>query len=103
MSRLAANPEFVAGAGGQAAPTAAMARALTVSGDLWIDSASSRVVESDLHIASTADPADLADVTVTARDPDGSVSLDLPASSVDVPLGTLISQVMKLMGKGTES
>ena len=104
-AKLAANPDFVAGAGGNTAQVAAMASAVTVSGDIWIDAGSNRVVESDLHVATTADAgaAGVADVTVTARDPDGSVSLAPPASSVAVPLGTLISQMMKMMGKGAES
>jgi hypothetical protein len=105
MAKLAADPSFVAGAGGNTAQVAAMAKAITLSGDIWIDQASNRVVESDLHVATTADAAAvaLADVTVTARDPDGSVSLAPPASSIAVPLSTLISQVMKMMGKGAES
>jgi len=105
MAKLAANPSFVAGTGGTPAQVAAMAKTITVSGDIWIDQPSNRVVESDLHVATTADAAaaGVADVTVTARDPDGSVSLAPPASSIDVPLGTLISQVMKMMGKGAES
>jgi hypothetical protein len=105
MAKLAANPSFVAGAGGSTAQVAAMAKTINVTGDVWIDQASNRVVESDLHVATTADaPAvGVADVTVTARDPDGSVSVAVPASSIAVPLGTLISQVMKMMGKGAES
>ena len=46
---------------------------------------------------------EVGDITITAHDPDGSVSLDAPASAVDVPLGTLISEMMKLIGKGAES
>ncbi|MEA2548244.1 MAG: hypothetical protein QOE42_842 [Chloroflexota bacterium] len=105
MAKLAANPSFVAGAGGNTAQVAAMAKAISVSGDVWIDGGSNRVVESDLHVSTTADaPAvAVADVTVTARDPDGSVSLAPPASSIAVPIGTLISQVMKMIGKGAES
>jgi hypothetical protein len=105
MARLAANPSFVAGTGASPAQVAAMAKTITVSGDIWIDQASNRVLESDLHVATTADAAALgvADVTVTARDPDGSVSLVPPGSSIDVPLGTLITQAMKMMGKGAES
>jgi hypothetical protein len=105
MAKLAANPSFAAGAGGNTAQVAALAKAITVTGDMWIDQTSNRVVESDVHVASTGDAAagGAADVTVTARDPDGSVSLTPPASSIDVPLGTLITQVMKMMGKGAES
>ncbi len=91
LTKLTANPAFIAGAGPQSGQAIAMMKALTFSGDLWIDP------------ASTSDPTAVGDVTVTARDPDGSVSLDAPTSSVDVPLGVLITEMMRLVGKGAES
>lgn len=103
LSKLTSNPAFIAGAGPQSGAAIAAVKALTASGDLWLDPASNRIVEADTHMASTNDPTDVGDITVTARDPDGSVSLDAPASAVDVPLGALITQVMKLVGKGAES
>jgi len=103
LTKLTANPAFIAGAGPQSGQAIAMMKALTFSGDLWLDPATNRVVEADGHVASTSDPTAVGDVTVTARDPDGSVSLDRPSSSVDVPLGTLITEMMKLVGKGAES
>ena len=103
LEKLAANPEFLAGAGAQGGPMIAAMKAFTFSGDLWIDAATNRVVESDLHMASTKDPTYVGDLTVTAHDPDGTVSLAAPTSSVDVPLGTLVTEMMKLVGKGAES
>lgn len=103
MSKLANNPEFLASAGPQAAAVAASMKAVTVSGDLWIDPATNRVVEFDSHVVLTGDPTNVADITVTARDPDGSVSLEAPSSSIEIPLSTLISQAMKLLSKGAES
>jgi hypothetical protein len=103
LEKLAANPDFLAGAGPQAGPMLAAMKAVSFAGDLWIDPASNRVIEGDLHMASSKDPTQVGNVTVTAHDPDGSVSLAAPASSVDVPLGILITEMMKLIGKGAES
>jgi len=103
LEKLAANPDFLAGAGPQAGPMLAAMRSVSFAGDLWIDPASNRIVEGDLHMASTKDRTEVGDFTVTAHDPDGSVSIVAPASSVDVPLGTLITEMMKLIGKGAES
>jgi hypothetical protein len=103
LEKLAANPGFVAGAGAQGGPMIAAMKSFTFSGDLWIDPATNRIVESDLHMASTKDPTQVGDLTVTAHDPDGTVSLAAPPSSVDVPLGTLVTELMKLVGKGAES
>jgi hypothetical protein len=103
LGKLTSNPEFLAGAGPQSGAAIAALKALTTSGDLWLDPASNRILEADTHVVSTTDPTEVGDVTITAHDPDGSVSLDAPASAVDVPLGTLISEMMKLFGKGAES
>jgi hypothetical protein len=78
-------------------------RTLTITGDLWLDPATNRILEADGHAVSTDDPTAAGDVTITAHDPDGTVPLDVPASSVEVPLGTLITELMKLVGKGAES
>ena len=104
-AKLAANPSLLggAGAGAQAAQTAAMVRALSFSGDLWVDPTTHRIVEADAHLAAANDAAQSGDVTVTARDPDGSVSLDVPASSIAIPIGPLFSEMMKLVSKGAES
>lgn len=51
MAKLATNPSFLAGAGGgaQAAQTAAMVKALSFTGDLWMDPTTHRIVESSAH------------------------------------------------------
>jgi hypothetical protein len=103
LTRLTSNPAFIAGAGPQSGQAIALLKALTFSGDLWLDPATNRVVEADMHAASSSDPTESGDVTVTAHDPDGSVSLDAPAAAVNVPMGTLIAEMMKLVGKGAES
>ena len=103
LEKLVANPAFAAGAGPQSGQMIAAMRAFAFSGDLWIDASTNRVVEGDVHMASTKDPTAVGDITVTARDPDGTVSLDAPSSSVDVPLGPLVTEMMKMIGKGAES
>jgi hypothetical protein len=104
-AKLAANPAFAgsAGSGAQAAQTLAMLKALALSGDLWLDPASHRILEADLHLAAANNAAQSGDLTVTARDPDGSVSLDPPAATVDVPIGPLFNELMKLVSKSSES
>lgn len=104
-AKLAANPGFAAGAGGgaQASQAAAMLRSLSFAGDLWVDPGSHRVVEADLHMASASDAAQSGDVVVTAHDPDGSVALDPPASTVDIPIAPLMTELMKLISKSSES
>jgi len=103
IDKLTSNPAFLAGAGPQSGPTLAVLRTLAISGDLWLDPATNRILEADGHAVSTDDPTAVGDVTITAHDPDGTVPLDVPASSVDVPLGTLMTELMKLVGKGAES
>ncbi|HLO35004.1 MAG TPA: hypothetical protein VK194_02940, partial [Candidatus Deferrimicrobium sp.] len=102
-AKLATNPTFAAGAGAQYAQVAAALRATTLSGDLWIAPTTNRLLEIDLHVASTADASQAGDVTVLLDDPDGSVSLDAPPATVDVPITTLFRELMKLIGNGAES
>ena len=104
-AKLAADPSFRAGAaaGGQRDQAIAAVKELAVSGDVWIDPATNHIVEMDSHVASTTTPANGGDVTVTVIAPDGSVPLDAPSSFVDVPLGPLLTEMMKLLGRGAES
>jgi hypothetical protein len=98
-TKLANNPNFAAGAGQNYAMAAAALKQLTLSGDLWLDPASKHLVEADLHLAQTSGGSDAADIAITAREPDGSVSLAGPAASVELPLQTLFSQLLQLMSK----
>lgn len=98
-AKLVNNPNFASGAGNQYAQVAAALKTLTISGDLWIDAGSKRVIETDFHGASTSGSSDTVDVAVTAHDPDGTVPLDGPATAVDVPMSTLLGEMMKLMGQ----
>jgi hypothetical protein len=78
-------------------------KALAISADIWIDQAANRVFETDVHVASTTEPDQTGDIRVTFRDPDGSISLLAPPSSVEIPIGTLVTEMMKLLSKGAES
>ena len=75
-------------------------KAVTLSGDLWVDKASSHVVEVDVHAVSTADSKQSGNITVTIGSPDGSVSTDAPTSFVVVPFKSIITNVMSLIGRG---
>ena len=104
IQKLVSNPAFLQGAGPQSAPVIAAMKNFTFSGDLWVDPATNRVLEMDGHGASTSGAAaGTVDMTITAHDPDGSVPLAAPSTSVDVPIGTLITEMMKLIGRGAES
>jgi hypothetical protein len=104
-AKLTSNPAFIAGAGSgtQAAQGIALIKALAIKGDVWVDASSKRILELDAHLAAASDPSQAGDVTITARDPDGSVSLQAPPSSIDVPLGVLISEMMKMVSGGAIS
>jgi hypothetical protein len=73
---------------------------LTMSADVWLDKASSRLIEMDLHLVGVKDTAQTADVTVTFRDPDGSVSLSGPSAAVKIPLDGVLSTLLKMVGRG---
>jgi hypothetical protein len=98
-AKLAANPNVRMGAraGAGGADIDAMMKELSLSGDLWIDGGSKHIVEIDVHISQTSGGSATAEMAVTAHDPDGSVSLDAPSSSVDVPLQPLVSRVLEMM------
>jgi hypothetical protein len=98
-TKLANNPNFASGAGQNYAQVAAALKQLSIGGDLWLDASSKRAVEADLRFAQTSGGSDSADVTITAKDPDGSVSLAGPPSSVDLPLQQLFAQVLQLMSQ----
>jgi hypothetical protein len=102
-AKLFASQYFDAATRAQLGQLGVPVQAITVSGDIWIDQAANRVVELDVHVGSTAKAAQTGDITVTFRDPDGSVSLAAPGSSVDVPIGILIAEMMKLLSNGAES
>ena len=105
MSKLTSNPSFLqgAGTGSQAAQSLALLKALSVNGDIWVDAATKRVLEMDAHIGAASDPTQGGDVAITAVDPDGSVSLTAPTSSIEVPIGVLMSEMMKLVSGGSIS
>ena len=75
-------------------------KAVTLSGDLWVDKASNRIVEFDGHAVSTADSKQSGSLTVKIGSPDGSVSTEAPSSFVVVPFKSIITNVMSLVGQG---
>jgi hypothetical protein len=105
MAKLTSNPDFLSGVGSgtQAAQSLALLKALSISGDVWVDATSKRVLEVNAHLGAASDPAQGGDVVITALDPDGSVSLTAPSSSIEVPIGILISEMTKLVSGGSIS
>ena len=66
----------------------------TLSADVWLDAATGRPNEIAIH---AADGTDKADITVLISDP-GDVSLDAPASFVEVPIAPLLAPLMEQFG-----
>jgi hypothetical protein len=73
---------------------------VTLSADLWVDKASNELAEVDLHVVATKDATQTATITIRIGDPDGTVSTSAPASFVEVPIKTIITNVMTLIGQG---
>jgi hypothetical protein len=66
----------------------------TLSADVWLDAANGRPNEIALH---AADGSDKAEIQVLISDP-GNVSLDGPASFVEVPIAPLLAPLMQSLG-----
>ena len=71
---------------------------VSLSGDLWLDQASGRPAELDLHIADTK-TSDKADVTVLVNTPEAS-AFATPDGATEVPIAPLLQQMAPLLGAG---
>lgn len=99
-TKLLANKAFDSVSRAQLDQMTTALKAVTLSGDLWVDKASSHVVEVDVHAVSTEDSKQSGNLTVKIGSPDGSVSTDAPSSFVVVPFKSIITNVMSLIGQG---
>ena len=99
-TKLLANKAFDSVSRAQLDQMATALKAVTLSGDMWVDKASNHVVEVDIHAVSTADSKQSGNITVKIGSPDGTVSTDAPTSFVVVPFKTIVTNVMSLIGKG---
>ena len=61
---------------------------------MWLDKATGRPVEIDVH---ATEGSDKTDVTILVSDP-GDVALTAPATFTEVPIGPLVQSMMKMMG-----
>jgi sugar phosphate isomerase/epimerase len=66
----------------------------TLTADVWLDASTGRPNEVAIH---AADGSDKADITVLISDP-GDVSLDAPASFVEVPIAPLLAPLLQQFG-----
>ena len=73
---------------------------VTLSADIWVDKASNHVVEVDGHVAAVKDATQTATITIKLGSPDGSFSTAAPSTFVDVPVKTIVTNLMSLIGKG---
>ena len=73
---------------------------VTLSGDIWIEVASNRVVELDGHIVAVKDATQAANITIKVGSPDGTVPTTAPSTFVDVPVRSIVTNLMTLIGQG---
>ena len=66
----------------------------TLSADVWLDKATGRPAEIDIH---AAEGSDKTDVTILVSDP-GDVALAAPAPFTEVPIGPLVQSLMQMVG-----
>jgi hypothetical protein len=58
------------------------------------------VVEVDGHVVATKDATQSATITIKLGSPDGTVPTTAPSTFVDVPVKTIVSNLMTLIGQG---
>ena len=68
--------------------------------DLWIEASSGNLAEVDVKAASTTGTAAVGELTLRFRDPDGTIPTDAPDDFVEVPIDSLVQDLMTLMGGG---
>jgi hypothetical protein len=66
-----------------------------LSADVWLDKATGRPAEIDIH---AAEGSDKADITILVSDP-GDVALTAPATFTEVPIGPLVQSLMQMVGQ----
>ena len=99
-TKLLANGAFSSVTAAQLGDVSTALKAVTLSGDLWVDKASNNVVEFDGHAVSTSDSTQSASLTVKIGSPDGTVSAAAPSTFVEVPIKSIITNVMSMVGQG---
>ena len=67
----------------------------SLSADVWLDKATGRPAEIDIH---AAEGSDKADITILVSDP-GDVALTAPAPFTEVPIGPLVQSLMQMVGQ----
>jgi hypothetical protein len=68
--------------------------------DLWIEASSGNLAEVDVKAASTTGTEAVGELTLRFRDPDGTIPTDAPDDFVEVPVNSLVQDLMTLMGVG---
>ncbi len=100
VDKLLASDMFSSAAPADVADMASALKEANLSADIWVDPSAKQVVEVDVHVVSKSDSTQKADFTVTFKDPDGSVAEQAPSTFVDVPIQTLIQDLMQMLGQG---
>ena len=80
---------------GQLGQIAGAAGSETLTADVWLDKATGRPAEIDVH---ATEGSDKTDITILVSDP-GDVSLTAPAPFTEVPIGPLVQSLMQMVGQ----
>lgn len=77
---------------------------VTLSADLWIDVATSHLLEVDARMNAAQDGSGAgATVTIVFEDPDGSISTTPPTKHLDLPTPKLVQRLLQLVAPGVPS
>ncbi|HEY3522097.1 MAG TPA: hypothetical protein VGK63_00200, partial [Candidatus Limnocylindrales bacterium] len=76
-----------------------LAKATTIGGDVWVDKASGRLSEVDAHGSATGTDSGTFDFSLRFSDPAAGTTFDAPASSVEVPISSLMGSLFQLVGQ----
>ncbi|OGO56633.1 MAG: hypothetical protein A2V84_04320 [Chloroflexi bacterium RBG_16_70_13] len=63
--------------------------------DLWLDASSGNLAEVDVKAASTTGTSGVIELTLRFRDPDGTIQTDAPGSFVELPLQSIVEELIR--------
>jgi hypothetical protein len=99
MSKLSSSSNVGALSGAQLQQLADLSKSTSLGGDVWVDKGSGRLSEVDLHGTSSGSTGGTFDFSMTFAAPAAGTSFDTPASSVEVPMSSLLGSILQLSGQ----
>jgi hypothetical protein len=99
MSKLSSDSSLGSLSGAQLQQLADLSKATTMGGDVWIDKGSGRLSEIDMKGTATGSTGGTFEFSMTFAEPAAGTSFDAPASSVEVPISSLMGSIFQLAGQ----